>query len=378
MLHWSLSGTAGSARRHIALRWRSQINSAKFERIIQVMQSTRGLAFTGERGSTWHGCSNGGGNGQWLQNTSKRASSTAVIPSSYTTLICHSNSNVRQQGQQLRRHLQQTAAYGGQPVKYDKRSSTSESGGRGWNESSNFGRGTDRRSGIAGAHAARRQLQDVNARQHDDARQHVSRQHSEREDGGAPSWEAASESASSEGSEVSQKWQLFPPQRSGQQQQRPAERRRRQPPPVPLNSPLEESVTLSHEQYSADDTSFVQQTKQSAQIDARQQRSAKGTGAFEQTQTAERPASVSQADTIPLDEAAARSGDHFFEPDSSFEALGLHPQVVAALQRAGLRRPSRVQVFFCHRKVLHYITGPISPDIIGINLCEILAPFNLN
>lgn len=349
-----LSRTVGPARRHLALCWTSPNCS---ERTFQAMQTARGLAFFGERAPSWHSCLNErSNNGQWLQKTDKSPSSAGTSPLSYVASV--GRNNIWRQGHKLRSHVQQ-AAYcynGGQAGKYNKRSSTNGRGGGGWTETSKFSQGIDRLSGFSSANAGGRQLRD------DNSPRQVSRQHSEHEDYGAPSREAASASASLEGSEVSQKWQLFPPQQSGQQQQQPpVERRRRQPPPpLPLNFP-QDPVTLSQEQNPADDTAVVDQMPQYPQSDARHQRSTKGTGAFQQVQTAARPASASTADTIPLDQATARSDDHFFEPDSTFEALGLHPQVVAALQRAGLPRPSRVQVSSCHRRVLPIAAASFAP-----------------
>lgn len=301
------------------------------------MQAFRCLQFSRDGTSirAWRGHLNERGKCSLVANQPSQSPNLGSRSGIVAPVYCVSG--VCQQRQQQLRHVKQAAYRDGrqQSGSYDRKSNRDEQGENGWGDKSQaFRKGVDRRSGDAGVSAVRRHLQEGGA----------TRQHSEREDYAAPSWEPASTSelGPSYSSDSTQKWQLFPIQQPGQ---RPVVERQRREPRLSQTSPTcdpRDPVMFSREHDSIEPVQDDNEIRQRRDQEARRQRSKQGVAAFVRS-SAPQPASPPGAETTTPNISTTPADDQFFEPGSSFGALGLHPSVVAALQRVGLSQPSHVQ-----------------------------------
>ncbi len=166
---------------------------------------------------------------------------------------------------------------------------------------------------------------------------------------------AASQNIYNSGHATPQRWQLFPPQptsrpqppREGVDQHSPPPPRQTLPPP---------------------DSRPARSSAQEKENEVQQQQQQKSLGDQHRAQGEQRrgaPRGSPAGQTAPSHcsthaEPFVSSG--FFEPDKSFEQLGLHPFVVSALLGANLTRPSRVQV----HEIVPYPRQRVSSHVLHI------------
>ena len=177
----------------------------------------------------------------------------------------------------------------------------------------------------------------------DSRRRHYDERHEvPRRDQNATVWDSSSSRASTSSSETAQRWQLFPPGHLPHMHPRkpPGHKSRRQESETsPSSSPM-----TSVEQQNAELTAWQQERSDQPIRQRSPPRRESGSSMWR----ASSPHASEDARDSEHDVArSALAGNEFFAPDGNFEAMGLHPEVVAAIQRAGLSRPSRVQVC-CH------------------------------
>lgn len=145
------------------------------------------------------------------------------------------------------------------------------------------------------------------------------------------------------------KWQLFPPgqsiQRPRLERRSPVEFRQRQPSPLPFpRLPDEEDLYSSPHDDPPEAFDLIDKSQQQRLYrERREQRSTQGKAAFAPLKTVGSPDPASASSDHIRESSIASADEQFFEPGSSFQALGLHPEVVAALAKSGLPRPSRIQ-----------------------------------